>query len=100
MLNTKTKLFAILGYPLKDSFSPIIQNKWFEKEHSNCAYLAFESKDCELKCTIESLKKLKFNGFNITVPHKTEALKYVDVIDKSAKKIGSINTVLIKKNKL
>jgi shikimate dehydrogenase len=100
MLNTETKLFAILGYPIKHSFSPLFQNKWFEKEHLNCAYLAFEPEDCELKCTIESLKKLKFNGFNITVPYKTEALKYVDVIDKSTKKIGSINTVLINDNKL
>jgi shikimate dehydrogenase len=100
MLNTETKLFAILGYPVKYSFSPIIQNKWFEKEHLNFAYLAFDPKDCELEDTIKSLKKLKFNGFNVTVPYKTEVLKYVDVIDKSAKKIGSINTVLINDNKL
>jgi shikimate dehydrogenase len=100
MLNNETRLFAILGCPLKHSFSSLIQNKWFEKEHLNCAYLAFEPKDYELECTIESLKKLKFNGFNITVPYKIKALKYVDVIDKNAKKIGSINTVIIKKDKL
>jgi shikimate dehydrogenase len=100
MTNAETKLFAILGYPVKHSFSPIMQNKWFEKEHLNCVYLAFEPKDYNLECTIESLKKLKFNGFNITIPHKIKALKYVDVIDKNAKKIGSINTVIIKKNKL
>ncbi|MDR2437167.1 MAG: shikimate dehydrogenase [Endomicrobium sp.] len=100
MLNTETKLFAILGYPVRHSFSPIIQNKWFEKEHLNFAYLAFEPKDLELESTIKSLKKLKFNGFNITLPYKTEALKHVDVIDKSAKKIGSINTVVISGNKL
>ncbi|MDR1122859.1 MAG: shikimate dehydrogenase [Endomicrobium sp.] len=100
MINTETKLFAILGCPVKHSFSPLIQNKWFEKEHLNCVYLAFEPKDYNLECTIESLKKLKFNGFNITVPHKIKALKYIDVIDKNTKKIGSINTVIIKKNKL
>jgi shikimate dehydrogenase len=77
-----------------------MQNKWFEKKHLNCIYLAFESKDYELKHTIESLKNLKFKGFNITIPHKVEAMKYVDVIDKNAKKIGSINTVINKNNKL
>jgi shikimate dehydrogenase len=100
MLNNTTRLFAILGCPVKHSFSPVMQNKWFEKEHLNCTYLSFEPKDYELECTIESLKKLKFNGFNITVPHKIKALKYVDVIDKNAKKIGSINTVIIKKDNL
>jgi shikimate dehydrogenase len=86
MLNNKTRLFAILGSPVKYSFSPIMQNKWFEKEHLNCAYLTFEAKDDELEYTIDSLKKLKFNGFNITVPHKIKALRYIDVIDKNAKK--------------
>ncbi|MDR3195614.1 MAG: shikimate dehydrogenase [Endomicrobium sp.] len=100
MLNNETKLFAILGCPVKHSFSPLLQNKWFEKKHLNCAYLSFEPNDYELECAIESLKELKFNGFNITVPHKIKALKYVDVIDKNAKKIGSINTVIIKENKL
>ncbi|MDR3306674.1 MAG: shikimate dehydrogenase [Endomicrobium sp.] len=100
MLNTETKLFAILGCPVKHSFSPLLQNKWFEKKHLNCAYLSFEPNDYELERAIESLKELKFNGFNITVPHKIKALKYVDVIDKNVKKIGSINTVIIKKNKL
>jgi shikimate dehydrogenase len=100
LLNTETILFAILGCPVKHSFSPIMQNKWFEKKRLNCAYLAFEPKDYELKRTIKSLKDLKFRGFNITIPHKVKAMKYVDVIDKSAKKIGSINTVINKNNKL
>jgi shikimate dehydrogenase len=100
MLNTETKLFAILGCPIKHSFSPQIQNKWFEKEKLNCAYLAFEPDILNLKKTIESLKILKFNGFNITVPHKVAVMKYVDVVDKAAKKIGSINTVAVKYSKL
>jgi shikimate dehydrogenase len=100
MLNAKTKLFAILGYPVRHSFSPIIQNKWFEKEHLNSVYLAFEPKDYELEGTIKSLKELKFRGFNITLPYKTKVLKHIEVIDKFAKKIGSINTVLINDNKL
>jgi shikimate dehydrogenase len=100
MLNAETKLFAILGYPVKHSFSPQLHNKWFEKEKLNCAYLAFESDLLNFKKTIESLKILKFHGFNITVPHKIEAMKYVDSIDKAAKKIGSINTIVVKNNKL
>jgi shikimate dehydrogenase len=100
MLNTETKLFAILGCPVKHSFSPIMQNKWFEKDYLNCAYLAFEPKDYEFKHTIKSLKELKFQGFNITIPYKVEIMKYIDVIDKNAKKIGSVNTILNKKNNL
>ncbi|GHT07926.1 shikimate dehydrogenase (NADP(+)) [Endomicrobiia bacterium] len=100
MLNTETKLFAILGYPVKHSFSPQMQNKWFEKENLNCIYLAFEPKPENLKKTIESLKVLGFQGVNITIPHKIEVMKYVDFIDKAAKKIGSVNTIAFKGGKL
>ncbi|MCA6071468.1 MAG: shikimate dehydrogenase [Endomicrobium sp.] len=100
MLNTETKLFAILGYPVKHSFSPQLHNEWFEKEMLNCAYLSFEPDSRNLKKTIESLKVLKFHGFNITVPYKIEAMKYVDFTDKAAKEIGSINTVAVKNDKL
>jgi shikimate dehydrogenase len=101
MLNTKTKLFAILGYPVKHSFSPQMHNKWFEKEKLNCDYLAFEPDDMlNLKKTIESLKILKFSGFNITLPYKVSAMEYIDVLDKAAKKIGSINTIAAKNGKL
>ncbi|MDR3256656.1 MAG: shikimate dehydrogenase [Endomicrobium sp.] len=100
MLNTETKLFAILGYPVKHSFSPQMQNKWFEKENLNCVYLAFEPKSNNLKKTIKSLKLLRFEGLNITIPYKIEVMKYVDFTDKAAKKIGSINTIVVKNNKL
>jgi shikimate dehydrogenase len=100
MLNAETKLFAILGYPVRHSFSPRMQNKWFEKENLNCIYLAFEPKPEDLKKTVESLKLLGFQGINITIPHKIEVMKYVDFTDKAAKKIGSVNTIAFKGDKL
>jgi shikimate dehydrogenase len=100
MLNTKTKLFAILGCPVKHSFSPQMQNKWFEKEKLNYIYLAFEPKPEDLEKTMESLKVLGFQGINITIPYKIEVMKYVDFADKAAKKIRSVNTIAFKGGKL
>jgi shikimate dehydrogenase len=100
MLNSETKLFAILGCPVKHSFSPQMQNKWFEKENLNYIYLAFEPKPEDLKKTMESLKLLGFHGINVTIPYKIEVMKYVDFTDKAAKKIGSVNTIAFKGGKL
>jgi len=100
MLNTQTKLFAILGYPIKHSFSPQMQNGWFQKEGLNCVYLAFEPEPKNLERTIEALKTLNFYGLNVTIPYKTQILKYIDVLDEAAKKIGSINTIVFKDSKL
>ncbi|MDR3071834.1 MAG: shikimate dehydrogenase [Endomicrobium sp.] len=99
MVNAETKLFAILGDPIKHSFSPQIQNKWFKKENFNGVYLAFEPAPKDFDKTIKSLKILNFCGFNITVPYKVKVMKYVDVMDKVAREIGSVNTISIKNNK-
>ncbi|MCL2485505.1 MAG: shikimate dehydrogenase [Endomicrobia bacterium] len=100
MLNNDTKLFAILGFPIKHSFSPQMQNAWFADNKLNCAYISFETKPEKLKQTVEALKLLEFCGINVTIPHKTEIIKYLDFIDPSAKAIGSVNTINIKKGKL
>jgi len=100
MINTETKLFAILGYPVKHSFSPQMHNEWFKIENLNCVYLAFEPESEYLKKTVESLKLLKFCGANITVPHKVKIMKYIDFLDKASEKIGSVNTIAIKDGRL
>ena len=48
----------------------------------------------ELEIGIDGLKKIKIQGFNITIPHKIEMMKYLDKIDESCSLIGAVNTVL------
>ncbi|MDR0401477.1 MAG: shikimate dehydrogenase [Endomicrobium sp.] len=93
IINTETKLFAILGHPIKQSLSPQIQNEWFKKEGLNCVYLAFDQ-DCDhLDEAVKAIKLFDFCGVNITVPYKIEIIKYVDFLDDIAMKIGSVNTL-------
>lgn len=99
-LNTETKLFAILGCPIKHSFSPQMQNAWFEKEKFNCAYIPFETEPKNLRKAIESLKTLGFYGINITIPHKSAVMKFLDHTDRAAQTIGSVNTISIRNGKL
>jgi shikimate 5-dehydrogenase len=100
MLNNKTGLFAILGFPVKHSFSPQMQNAWFEREKLNCAYIPFEVEPKNLKKAIEALVLLGFSGINITIPHKTAVMKYLDYTDKAAKVMGCVNTISVKNGKL
>jgi shikimate dehydrogenase len=39
------------------------------------------------------LKKVGLAGFNVTIPHKINILKYIDVMDSVAKETGAVNTV-------
>jgi len=69
-------------------------NREFQKHGTNAIYKSFHSDD--IKKSIEAVKSLDIKGFALSMPFKVEALDYVDEIEDSAKKIGSINTVINK----
>jgi shikimate dehydrogenase len=98
--NACSKLFAVIGCPVKHSFSPIMHNAWFKDENLNCSYLAVEVVPENLQKAFQAFKTLGFCGINVTVPHKNAAVKLVDFADDSVKAVGSLNTVAFKNGKL
>ena len=70
-----------------------MQNAAFAALRLNCTYIAFRVPAGELKESIESLRSINISGFNVTVPHKIEVMKYLDELDASAKKTRAVNTV-------
>ena len=88
--------YAVIGHPIKHTMSPFINKRLFQLDNKEAEYEVFEVEDIEKD--IEKLKKLK--GFNITIPHKKNIIPYLDYITEKAKLCGSVNTVLIKDNKL
>lgn len=99
-ITSNTKLLGIFGDPVSHSLSPIMHNDWFAKYKLNCLYLAFDVLPKNLKTAVESIKTLNILGVNVTVPHKVEVIKYIDIVDSAAKTIGSVNTIVNKKGKL
>lgn len=90
--------FGILGYPLTTTLSPLIYRKAFEICSLNAEYSVYPFEDVSLFKDIISNEGL--SGFNVTIPHKRNALSLVDVIDIDAERIGAINTVRIDNGKL
>jgi len=88
-----SKTFAIIGDPIDHSLSPNIHSAAFRELNLDCSYIAYRIPRGELEEGIESLKKIKIEGFNVTIPHKVEMMKYLDTIDESCKIIGAVNTV-------
>lgn len=58
----------------------------------NGVYVPMEVTD--LKSAISGLRALGFIGLSVTVPHKEQAMEYIDEIDPVAKRIGAVNTLL------
>lgn len=87
------KTYCIIGDPIQHSLSPAMQNAAFNKLGMNSSYIAVRVRKGELKESIESLRAIGVSGFNITVPHKVEAINYLDQLDISVRKANAVNTV-------
>ena len=87
------KSFAVIGDPIDHSLSPNIHSAAFRELGLDSSYIAYRIPEGELEGGIEGLKKIKIDGFNITIPHKIEMMKYLDKIDETCNLIGAVNTV-------
>lgn len=91
-------LFAIFGNPVSHSKSPLMHNFTFKSLGLDGCYNRYMLEEGEkLK---EKFIELKLKGINITVPHKEHAYNACDVLDPFAKKVGSVNTIVLKEDKL
>ena len=88
-----SKSFAVIGDPIDHSLSPNIHSAAFRELNLDESYIAYRIPKGELEEGIQGLKKIKITGFNITIPHKIEMMKYLDKIDESCSIIGAVNTV-------
>ncbi len=87
------KSFAVIGDPIDHSLSPNIHSAVFRELNLDCSYIAYRIPKGELEVGIAGLKKIKVYGFNVTIPHKVDMMKYLDKIDESCSLIGAVNTV-------
>jgi shikimate dehydrogenase len=90
-IDSKTKLFAVIGNPIEHSKSPLIHNIALEEAGINGVYMAFKVENVER--AVETMKEFDIRGYSVTIPHKLEIMKYLDEIDPLAKKMGAVNTV-------
>ncbi|NLK63419.1 MAG: shikimate dehydrogenase [Fusobacteria bacterium] len=98
-ITSKTQLLCLLGHPVSHSKSPLMHNEQLENLGIDAKYLAFDVLPENLGEAIKGLKSLGYLGANVTIPHKEEAMKYVDNLTDEAKNIGAINTIYIKDGK-
>ena len=93
MITGKTNVVGIIGDPVEHSMSPLMHNAAFKYLNLDCIYVPFKVRSDELKIAIDGAKALNIMGINVTIPHKTNVIKYLDTLDKSAELIGAVNTI-------
>jgi len=95
MTKTAYKKAAVIGYPITQSLSPLMHSHWMQQVGIEGEYEAIEVAPEHLSAFVQEAKKIGLSGFNVTVPHKTKILQYLDKTAPLARQIGAVNTVKI-----
>ena len=93
MIDGKTKILGVMGDPIEHTFSPAMHNAGLKELDMNYIYLPFHVKPERLSFAIDGAKALGIQGFNVTIPHKTNVMKHLNQIDQVASMIGAVNTI-------
>ena len=94
MFTGKTKNLGVMGWPIAHSFSPALHNAALAAAGLDYAYIALPVEPAALADAVRGLRSLGFRGVNVTIPHKTAIMEYLDRIDEDARRIGAVNTVV------
>lgn len=98
MITARAKLAGVMGWPVGHSLSPILHGYWLETLGIDGAYVPLPVKPEDFEGALRTLAKLGFAGANVTIPHKQAALAAVDVLDDVARRIGAVNTVVVRRD--
>ncbi len=91
---------GVFGDPVAHSLSPQMQNAALQACQTGMQYARFHIRPNELRPALLLLRRLKFVGINVTVPHKIAAFTQADETDESATRAGAVNTIRVCDGKL
>ena len=90
--------FALIGHPVSHSFSAQYLNSRFKNEGIDAHYDLIDMPNIEQFSNLVNTNK--YNGFNVTIPHKKAIIPYLDTLSPEAQAIGAVNVIEISNNKL
>jgi len=91
-------LAGVMGWPVMHSRSPMMHNYWFKTHNLAGTYLPLAVEPDGIGPALKALHALGFAGCNLTIPHKETAMAFMDEIDETAKRIGAISCVVVRKD--
>jgi 3-dehydroquinate dehydratase/shikimate dehydrogenase len=98
-LSKASKVYGVIADPVRHSISPAVHNRAFQARRLDSVYLPFLVAPAQLKDFMDLADNLPVAGFSVTIPHKQKIIRYLDVVDPLARRIGAVNTVWRKAGK-
>ena len=99
-ISGKTRVCGVIGDPIEHTLSPTIHNAAFNHLKLDFVFLAFRVEAAGLENAMRGMRGLGIHGLNVTMPHKSTVIDYLDEVDSTVKFLGAANTILNKDGKL
>jgi 3-dehydroquinate dehydratase / shikimate dehydrogenase len=90
-INKKTKIYGLVGYPIKSSVSPWFFNTVFKIENTDAVYVPFPADS--LNDLLDVAEELNVQGLSVTVPYKESVLARLAGRSAAVRSIGACNTI-------
>ena len=90
-ISKKTKIFGIVGYPLKASISPWFVNTVFGLENTDSVYVPFPADS--VGDLLQLADEINVQGLSVTVPYKEAVLPFLFKSSAAVQSIGACNTI-------
>jgi shikimate dehydrogenase len=99
-LNGETRVAGVIGWPVRHSLSPPMQNAAFAALGLNWVYVPFAVAPERVGEALGALRGLDLAGLNVTIPHKAAVLPYLDELAPGARLLGGANTIVHREGRL
>ena len=85
--------YAVVGFPVDHSHSPLIHRLFARQTGEHVAYTRLAAGPGEFSRTVRRFAADGGRGLNVTVPHKEAAFELADEIGPKAERAGAVNTL-------
>jgi 3-dehydroquinate dehydratase/shikimate dehydrogenase len=91
-IGPETKVYGVVGYPLKMTGSPVFFNTCFGLENTDAVYVPFPADSIDSFMALA--EEIGLCGFSVTVPYKESILPFLAQKSDVVSAIGACNTVV------
>jgi 3-dehydroquinate dehydratase/shikimate dehydrogenase len=91
-IDTATRVYGVVGNPIKHSLSPLMLNTAFHRETVNAVYLPLQTS--KLADLLTLVREVPLSGLSVTMPLKLEVLKHLENMDPVSAQVGACNTIV------
>jgi len=92
--------YAVVGYPIAHSKSPLIHRLFAEQTGEDLIYEAIliDADEKPFAPAVCELMALGYKGLNVTIPYKLDAFEFADVLTERAQMAQAVNTLAFTEN--